>query len=94
MVDDDNFSFKHIHAKLDQIVSIVKGHTGGNVFMHCYTGEHDTGVAFAAVLKCMTNLSYDSIIDNLKCHMGYSDNASEYLVKTCTRKSSHRFIHM
>ena len=86
MVDEDKYSFEDIHAKLDQILSIVKSHTSGNVFMHCYTGERDTGVAFAAVLMCMTDLSYESIIDNLKCHMGYSEeDASEYMVKTYER---------
>ena len=85
MVDDDQISFQDLHAKLDQILSLVRAHTGGNVYIHCYTGEHDTGVAFAAILKCMTDVSYASMIDNLKCHMGYDEHRREYLAQTYSR---------
>ena len=57
-----------MNAKITTILKKII-HAPNDVLIHCYAGEHDTGVIFGIVNKCFNKLSLSAIKKNASCHM-------------------------
>ena len=81
MVNALKLSNEALNEKISSILRAIET-AKGNVLIHCYTGEHDTGVIFGILNKCYNHLPLESIYNNLMCHM---ETKSAYGKKTTAR---------
>jgi|GEM_PF-1861455 hypothetical protein len=81
MVDALRLPQKKLNNKIANIIKKIIT-AKGNVLIHCYTGEHDTGVIFGVLNKCLNKQSPKAIQENTSCHMGHT---SKYGQKTYLR---------
>ncbi|WP_133128803.1 tyrosine-protein phosphatase [Legionella nagasakiensis] len=70
MVDASHQSPDKLNPKITEIIKRI-AMAKGNVLIHCYSGEHDTGVIFGVLNKCFNHQSLKSIEEDTKCHMGF-----------------------
>ncbi|AHE66317.1 protein tyrosine/serine phosphatase [Legionella oakridgensis ATCC 33761 = DSM 21215] len=70
MVDSSHQSLDKFNRKITEIIKKI-AMAKGNVLIHCYAGEHDTGVIFGVLNKCINHQSLKSIEEDTKCHMGF-----------------------
>lgn len=78
MVDALNLTPKELNLKIAAIIKSIAT-AKGNVLIHCYTGEHDTGVIFGVLNKCYNKQMLKNIRQDTLCHMG---ETSDYQYKT------------
>jgi protein tyrosine/serine phosphatase len=39
--------------------------------MHCYGGQHRTGIIFGIIQKCLNRIPIDEVIAEYRCHTAY-----------------------
>lgn len=71
--DDNSLSNEQMNEKISEILNTIK-QAQSNVLIHCYAGEHDTGLIFALANKCINKQPIDLIEKNLACHMDVKTN--------------------
>lgn len=59
---------QQMYKKITAIIKKIQS-AKGNVLIHCYAGQHDTGLIFAILNKCINKQPLESIKQNLICHM-------------------------
>jgi len=66
----DEAAQKAIYEKVKEVVSLVK-QAPDNVLMHCYGGQHRTGIIFGIIQKCLNRIPIDEVIAEYRCHTAY-----------------------
>lgn len=78
--DDLKLTSKKLNLKIASIIKQIVT-VKGNVLIHCYTGEHDTGIIFGVLNKCYNKQSLSSIDKDTMCHMGDRTNYQQVTYK-------------
>jgi hypothetical protein len=59
-----------IYQKVREAISLVK-QAPDNVLMHCYGGQHRTGIVFAVIQKCLNRVPIEEVIREYRCHTAW-----------------------
>lgn len=78
---NQDVSYSKLNQKIIEVIHDI-ANAKGDVLIHCYTGEHDTGVIFGVLNKCINNQPLSVIKKNMICHM---DSGAGYGIHTTKR---------
>jgi protein-tyrosine phosphatase len=68
----DSSAQNAIYEKAREVITLVR-HAPDNVLMHCYGGQHRTGIIFGIIQKCLNHAPIEDVIAEYRCHTAYEN---------------------
>lgn len=66
----DSAAQEAIYGKVREAISLMK-QAPDNVLMHCYGGQHRTGIIFAVIQKCLNRVPIEDVLREYRCHTAW-----------------------